>query len=37
MLKPGKYTLGFLNPSSDELHEKSLKVKKKGTKLKVKY
>jgi len=37
MLKPGKYTLGFLSPTSDELREKSLKVKKKGSKLKVKY
>ncbi len=37
MLKPGKYTLGFLSPTSDELREKSLKVKKKGTKLKVKF
>ena len=37
MLKPGKYTLGFLSPTSDELREKPLKVKKKGTKLKVKF
>lgn len=37
MLKPGKYTLGFLSPTSDELREKSIKVKKKGLKLKVKF
>lgn len=37
MLQPGKYTLGFLSPTSDELREKSIKVKKKGAKLKVKF
>lgn len=37
MLKPGKYTLGFLSPTSDELREKPIKVKKKGSKLKVKF
>ncbi len=37
LLKPGKYTLGFLSPTSDELREKSIKVKKKGLKLKVKF
>ncbi|HMU41130.1 MAG TPA: PEGA domain-containing protein [Pseudomonadota bacterium] len=36
-LAPGKYTLGFLSPASDDLREKTLKVKKKGTKLKTKF